>query len=112
MLSRVALFSLLVALPNLAQAADKQLAVEDGKFVPEILVMKKGDRLVVTNVTQRKPFIWGLGRDYSFDFRATKEDSWTHEPGQSLGIVLNKPGKYFVGNSYDGKMQASVIVGP
>jgi|SRR5215475_897119 len=110
--SRVVLFSMLVVLPNFVQAADKLLSVEDGKFVPEILVMKKGDRLVVTNVTQKKPFVWGLGRNYSFDFRATKEDSWTHEPGQSLGIVLNNPGKYFIGNSYDGNMHASVIVEP
>jgi hypothetical protein len=109
---RAALFSLMLALPNFAQAADKTLAVEDGKFTPETLLMEKGDRLVVTNETQKKPFIWGLSRDYSFDFRATKEDSYTHEPGQSLGIVLNQPGKYFIGNSYDGKMHATVTVGP
>src|SRR5215472_10598808 len=101
---RVALFSLLLALANLAQAADQLLSVEDGKFTPETLLMKKGNRLVVTNDTQKKPFIWGLSRNYSFDFRATKEDSWTHEPGQSLGVVLKQPGKYFIGNSYDGKM--------
>lgn len=109
---RIALFSLLLALPNLAEAADKLLAVEDGKFTPDTVLMNKGDRLVVTNNTQTKPFVWGLSRDYSFDFRATKEDSWTHDPGQSLAIVLNKPGKYFIGNSYDGKMHATVIVRP
>lgn len=109
---RVALFSLLLALPNFARAADKLLAVEDGKFNPETLLMNKGDRLVVTNNTQRKPFIWGLSRDYAFDFRATKEDSWTHDPGRSLGIVLNKPGKYLIGNTYDGKMHATVVVRP
>ena len=109
---RAALFSLMLAVPHLAQAADKLLAVEDGKFTPETLLMNKGDRLVVTNETQKKPFIWGMSRDYSFDFRATQEDSWTHEPGQSLGIVLNAPGKYFIGNSYDGKMHATVTVRP
>jgi hypothetical protein len=109
---RVTLFTLLLALPNLARAADKLLTVEDGKFTPETLILNKGDRLVVTNSTRKKPFIWGLSRDYSFDFRASKEDGWTHEPGQSLGIILAKPGKYFIGNSYDGKMGANVIVGP
>jgi|SwirhirootsSR2_FD_contig_31_15613605_length_474_multi_1_in_0_out_0_2 plastocyanin len=109
---RVALFSLsLLALPGFVQAADKMLAVEDGKFTPETLMMNKGDKLVVTNNTQKKPFIWGQRGNYSFDFRATKEDSWTHEPGQSLGIVINEPGKYFIGNTYDGTMQATVIVG-
>src|ERR1700759_167170 len=109
---RAALFSLILALPNFAQAADKLLVVEDGRFTPEALLMDKGDRLVVTNETQKKPFIWGLSRNYSFDFRATSEDSWTHEPGQSLGIVLNTPGEYVIGNSYDGKMHATVTVRP
>jgi hypothetical protein len=109
---RAALLSLLLAVPNLTQAADKQLAVEDGRFAPETLQMNKGDKLVVTNNTRKNTFIWGLSHDYSFDFRATKEDRWTHEPGQSLGIVLNTPGEYFIGNSYDGKAHATVIVRP
>jgi plastocyanin len=109
---RAAMFCLMLALPTVAKAMDKLLAVEEGKFAPETLQMNVGDRLVVINNTQKKPFVWGLGRNYSFDFRSTSEDRWTHEPGQSLGIVLNQPGEYFIGNSYDGKMHATVTVEP
>lgn len=109
---RTALLSLMLALPTVAQAADKLLAVEDGRFDPETLQMNERDRLVVTNNTQKNAFVWGLSQKYAFDFRATKEDRWTHEPGQSLGIVLNTPGEYFIGNSYDGKAHATVIVRP
>ena len=104
------LLPLLLAVPAAAQAADAVLNVEDGKFTPDTVKMRVGDRLVVTNRTAKKQWIWGQGGDWAFDYRATPENTWTHEPGQSLGIVLKFPGKYRIGNSFDGKMQATAIV--
>src|SRR5260370_14332952 len=104
------LWSLLLAVAPAAQAADVVLNVEDGKFGPDTVKMRAGDRLVVANRTGKKQWIWGEGGDWAFDYRATPENNWTHEPGQSLGIVLKFPGKYRIGNSFDGRMHAAVIV--
>ena len=101
---------LLLAVSPATQAADALLNVEDGKFIPDTVKMHAGDRLVVTNRTSKKQWIWGQGGDWAFDYRATSDNNWTHEPGQSLGIVLKFPGKYRIGNSFDGKMRATVIV--
>ena len=102
--------ALLLAVPAAAQAADAVLNVEDGKFTPDTVKMRVGDRLVVANRTAKRQSIWGQGGDWAFDYRATPENLWTHEPGQSLGIVLKIPGKYRIGNSSDGRMHATVIV--
>jgi hypothetical protein len=110
MLAAALLSSLLLALAPAAQAADVVLNVEDGKFRPEAAKMRVGDRLVVANRSDKRLSIWGHAGDWAFDYRATQENGWTHEPGQSLGVVLNIPGKYRIGNSLDGKMRATVIV--
>ena len=104
------LSSLLLAVAPVAQAADVVLNVEDGKFSPDSVRMRVGDRLVVANRTTKRQWIWGQGGDWAFDYRATPENTWTHEPGQSLGIVLKFPGWYRIGNSFDGKMLAAVTV--
>jgi hypothetical protein len=72
--------------------------------------MRAGDRLVVANHTNEKQWIWGQSGDWAFDYRSTKENNWTHEPGQSLGIILKSPGIYRIGNAFDGKMHAAVTV--
>lgn len=108
---RLALFCLLLlAASPPTQAADAVLSIEDGKFSPDTVSMRVGDRLVVANRTDKRQWIWGQGGDWAFDYRATADNNLTHEPGQSLGIVLNIPGKYRIGNSFDGKMHATVIV--
>jgi plastocyanin len=102
----------LLALPGLVSAKDGVLTIEDSKFTPDTVTINKGEKLTVTNGTQKKQWIWGQSGDWAFDFRATKEDGWTHEPGQSLTVTLKRPGKYVIGNAFDGKMYATVIVGP
>jgi plastocyanin len=105
-----ALLASLLAFASTAQAADVVLNLEDGKFAPDTVKMRVGDKLVVANRTNKRQWIWGQGGDWAFDYRATEDNNWTHEPGQSLGIVLKFPGKYRIGNSFDGKMHAAVIV--
>ena len=110
---RAALLALFVlALSSLAHAKDGMLTIEDGKISPETVTINKGEKLTVANSTQKKQWIWGQSGDWAFDFRATKENGWTHEPGQALTITLKRPGKYVIGNAFDGKMHATVIVGP
>lgn len=102
----------LLTLTSLADAKDGVLTIEDGKFTPETVTINKGEKLTVANSTQKKQWIWGQSGDWAFDFRATAENEWTHEPGQSLTVTLKRPGKYVIGNAFDGKMHATVIVGP
>jgi plastocyanin len=102
----------LLTMPSLAYAKDGVLAIEDGRFSPDTVTINKGEKLTVTNNTQKKQWVWGQSGDWAFDFRATKEDGWTHEPGQSLTVTLKRPGRYTLGNAFDGKMHATVIVGP
>jgi plastocyanin len=55
-------------------------------------------------------FVWGHGGGYAFDFRATDSNAVSHKPGDSLGIVMNVPGRYRLGCALHGDMRAVVIV--
>jgi plastocyanin len=109
-LSSALLVLSLAVVASAGQAADVVLNVEDGGFVPDTVKMRVGDRLVVINKSGKKQWVWGQGGDYAFDFRSTAENNWTHDSGQSLGIVLRFPGKYRIGNAADGTMHATALV--
>lgn len=106
------LLALFLPTPSILWAADVTVTITDKGFTPDTVTMRVGDRLVVTNRTNKKQWIWSQGGNYAFDYRATAENNWTHEPNQSFGIVIPFAGKYRVGNAFDGTMHAGVTVGP
>jgi hypothetical protein len=102
---------MLLFAPASAGAADAVIAIEEKGFVPESVAMAVGDRLVVANRTGKKQWIWGQGGNYAFDYLSTAENGWTHEPGQTLGIIIPFAGDYRLGNAFDGRMHATIAVG-
>jgi len=94
-----------------AGAADITVSISDSGFSPAVATMGVGDRLIVVNRTDKKQWIWGQGGNYAFDYRSTQENMWTHEPGQSLGIIIPFAGSFRIGNAFDGRMHATIVVG-
>jgi len=86
------------------------LTLANGAITPSSATMLPGDKLVVVNDTKTRQFVWGQRVNYAFDYRATPDDTFTHEPGQSLAIALTLPGIYQIGVVADPHMRATVTV--
>ena len=90
--------------------ANVTLKLSNGAITPASATIQPGDNLVIVNDTKTRQFVWGQRTNYAFDYRKTPDDTFTHEPGQSLAIALTLPGVYKIGAIADPHMRATVTV--